>query len=197
MKRIVIAFFIVGSIFTGCKCNERGKIDTLTTNNLNVIMSGLCVARHNDGHYPQMLSELEMFDERNRRTNEWRVQGLNVTRFVCPGTGTRPGSFSNVDEWTDFIYVGNNIDSRPDVPMIISPPENHDGQYGYVVMPIEGIIRLPSIQVRALINEPWLVATNETEDNLNAIKREISVNVPPKFRPYYPNVNKWTRPLPK
>lgn len=25
--------------------------------------------------------------------------------YVCPGSGTRPGSITNVDEWMDYIYI--------------------------------------------------------------------------------------------
>src|SRR5579859_3547205 len=27
--------------------------------------------------------------------------------FVCPGTGSQPGPMSQIENWTDYIYVGN------------------------------------------------------------------------------------------
>jgi len=149
-----------------------------------------------DGCFPETLSNLTQFQVVPKEgTNAWlMVPDLDSNYFVCPGTGSIPGSISNVEEWSDYIYIGNSKNTIPDVPVLISPPENHNGKYGYIVVPGQATMRLPSSEVRAVIKEPWILATNETPDNIENVKRDIIVNVPRRLRAYYTNVNNWMRP---
>ena len=203
MKRIIIysiAFISCVIVFCGSNRLMFGsnskRYDIIITNNLKGVMLGLNYTVSDDNHYPEKLSDLVKYKvETQVRIKSWSiVLDLNSNYFICPGTGSRAGCISNVDEWTDFIYMGNYADTKTDVPIIISPPENHHGHYGYVVMLGQGIMRLPADQVRALIKKPWLLATNETADGIEAIKRDVIVNVPPRLRVYYTNANNWIRP---
>jgi hypothetical protein len=188
-------------VIVGCEQNtsslENGTTptDITVSNNLRSILLNLYCTVNDGGHYPESLSAMTKYDIKIKtESNKTSVLDLNSNYFVCPDTGTHAGTMTNVDDWTDYIYVGNSIDSIPSVALIISPPENHHGKYGYVVTPDRGIMRLPPSEVRALVIEPWLLATNETAAHIDDVKRYIKVNVPLKLQPYYTNVNNWIRP---
>jgi len=59
---------------------------------------------------------------------------LSPDLFVCPGSGNKPGSLTNVMEWTDYIYVtGLSTSTPPGVPVLLCPPENHKGKGGSIL----------------------------------------------------------------
>jgi hypothetical protein len=112
---------------------------------------------------------------------------MNGALFVCPEIENQRGAMDRIEEWSDFIYVGNNTEEIPTVPLIISPPENHDGKYGFVVF-VDGVIsELPAPQVRDLVKEPWLLVTNTPEANIAYMKKRVTVFVPKKFKALYPD----------
>ena len=112
---------------------------------------------------------------------------LNGALFVCPETGNQPGTMDKIEDWSDFVYIGNNTEEIPDAPLIISPPENHDGKYGFVVF-VDGVVsQLPAPQVRNLVKEPWLLITNTPEANIAYMKKRVTVFVPKKFKSLYPD----------
>jgi hypothetical protein len=144
------------------------------------------------------------------RMNDWEGDGdgfppsLNVltnvspTLFVCPSSGHHPGAVTNVDQWTDYIYVPGAQDwMRLDLAVLIDPPENHKGEYGYVLFGGRWVRRLPADQVRALVKEPWCMPTpgrkNTTIYGLNGIeipfadyaRTNITVIIPERFRSIY------------
>src|SRR6516164_5517117 len=47
----------------------------------------------------------------------------NTSIFVCPYTGHKAGSLTNVEEWTDYIYIGGASEGMCDVALLIWPPE--------------------------------------------------------------------------
>ncbi len=91
----------------------------------------------------------------------------------------------SVEEWTDYIYIGNAWEGIPRAVLVISPPQNHGGKYGYAVCVDGYITRLTEIQIRALVDEPWGLDTNASVSNINYLKKQIFVNVPKKWRRYY------------
>ena len=116
----------------------------------------------------------------------------NLDLFICSGSGRRAppsASITNVDAWSDYIYVANQRDTPPDmVPLLISPPENHGGHYGYVVWNYSSkAAQLPASRIRALVVTPWCMETNATELQLQMLKEEIVVRVPDHLRKFYPN----------
>jgi hypothetical protein len=64
--------------------------------------------------------------------------------FVTPPNSTKTASMKNVEDWTDYIYVGD-LHEMTDAAMLISPPENHGEQYGYVVRAGGNCLRLPAV----------------------------------------------------
>ena len=200
MNKLVPSFALLVFMVTGCaenvpsSDNDTPTTDVAVSDNLRGILFDLYCTVSESGHFPGRFSGITRYDAEYREQFNKPALDLNSNYFVCPGTGTHPGNMADVDEWTDFIYVGNVEDTAPEVPLLISPPENHRGKYGYVATSGRGILRLPSNEVRALIIEPWLLSTNETADNIDSIKRSIKVNVPPRLQRLYTNVNNWTRP---
>jgi hypothetical protein len=69
------------------------------------------------GNFPSKLSELEA--------------SVDPSLFVCHGTGSKPGEMSKIEDWTDFVYIGNLMEGVLNVALVISPPENHGMRYGY------------------------------------------------------------------
>ena len=95
-----------------------------------------------------------------------------------------------VEDWTDFIYVGNNTEQVPYAALIISPPENYHGDYGYLLT-VDGVfLRLPAAQLRKVVEEPWLLATNTPPQNIDYLKRQIVLRVPKRFSVLYANAGR-------
>jgi hypothetical protein len=122
--------------------------------------------------FPRTLAELEPFR-------------VDPQLFVCPGTGGRPGSIRDVEDWTDYVYVGNNSEVVPRAALVISPPVNHGGKYGYVLTVDLFIARLPAHEVEMLIKEPWLLSTNTPASNIAYMRQHITVRIPKRLQSYY------------
>ncbi len=128
---------------------------------------------------------------------------LDPGLFVCPGTGSKPGLMGEIEEWTDYIYIGGLTDNAlQNAAQIISPPENHNGKYGYVLFVDGSVWRLPPEQVRRLIKNPFSMATNEPADVVAYESKRITVNVPKRLKLYYPSGDEYpaaaaTNNLPK
>ena len=151
------------------------KIDTeeiSVSNNLVQIWSLLRAAEGNRDRFPKSLSELKLSPEQKML-------------FICPGTKTQPGSMDASDEWADYIYVGGVWDGSGKTALIISPPENYQGKYGYVLCAGLWVYRLPPNQIRALVRMPWLLDINSPPENINYLKEGIIVHVPKKFPSYF------------
>lgn len=119
--------------------------------------------------------------------NQKLFSSVNSNLFVCPGTGSKPGPMSQIEEWTDYIYAGSPFaDSLMNVALIISPPENHDGTSGYVLFSGGVISRLPTEKVRRLIADPFCLATNESLQNITSARQITVMSVPKRLRTYYP-----------
>jgi hypothetical protein len=114
---------------------------------------------------------------------------LDNNLFVCPGTGSQAASMRTVEEWADYIYIGNVWEGVSRTALVLSPPENHGGDYGYVVCVDGYITRLPAAQCRPLVKEPWRMNTNASASNIDYLKNRVSVRVPKRLRPYYAGQN--------
>lgn len=119
------------------------------------------------------------------------------TLLVCPTTGHVPGAISNVEDWTDYVYVGNGDDGGMcDVALLISPPENHGGKFGYVLWGCGNVTQLDASHVRALIKAPWCLPARAREDTFvredgfdKFVKPTIKVRIPARFAGIYAGTN--------
>lgn len=75
-------------------------------------------AADHEGQLPLTLTELGRFELRLLAEGErdlpngwselirsWPYAGVPST-FVCPCTGHQPGNMDNIEEWTDYVYIG-------------------------------------------------------------------------------------------
>ncbi|MCX6925456.1 MAG: hypothetical protein NT154_19945 [Verrucomicrobia bacterium] len=122
-----------------------------------------------------------------------------VSLFVCPNSGRQPGAITDVDAWTDYIYVPSTHDwMRLDLAVLVCPPENHGGKYGHVIFGDGWGERLPAAQVRALIKERWCRPTpgrrsigiylgpNGTEiPFVDYARTNVTVSIPQRFQAVY------------
>jgi hypothetical protein len=148
-------------------------IDAVVTNNLTQI-------------YYSLLDEVESGDHFTWSFSNLNSQASHLGVFVSPGSGSVPDSLNTVEKWSDFIYVGNLEDVVPSAAMIISPPENHQGKYGYVMLVGGRLIRLPADQVRAIVSDPCLTATNTLQAKIDLLKQRLTLRVPDRLQRYYP-----------
>jgi len=76
----------------------------------------VAIVRYQESHsntYPTRLSELV-------------GGGVVAHDFVCPGSHSPTGSLTNVDQWTDYIYVADKRGlHEPGTPVLLCIPENH------------------------------------------------------------------------
>ncbi len=148
-------------------------IDIATTNRLWHLWQVLNAERAERDRLPSTLSEVAA------------LNSVDLNLFICPGTGSQTGSIATVEDWTDYIYVGGVWDGVPLTAAVISPPENHQRKYGYVLCIGGWLKQLPPAQIKQIIREPWLLDTNATGANIDYLKRGISVRIPKRFEKEY------------
>jgi len=126
------------------------------------------------------------------------LTNVSPSLFVCPNSGHLPGAMTNVDQWTDYIYMPSAHDwIRLDLAVLIDPPENHEGKYGYVLFGGGWVKQLPADKVRALIKEPWCMPTPGRKsitiyDTHGAVipfavyaRTNVAFHIPERFRTIY------------
>ena len=115
------------------------------------------------------------------------VSATNSAIFVSPSTGHIPGAVTNIEAWTDYIYVGNGMEGcMCDVALLISPPENHGGSFGYVVWGCGEVVKLPADQIRSLIKQPWCMPTKARCGGFDEFaKPQIQIHIPDRFHLLY------------
>jgi hypothetical protein len=179
---VVIVSFLC--LFTsGCISRKCVKYDRQATGSVDTCVSN-CL-------YQIGLALMDEAGDRNHFV--WSFSYLKEAQtepgiFSCCNTTNPSTASGSVDKWTDYILIGNTpVDWIPQAPIVISPPENHGGKYGYVLYPGLTISRFPADTVRALIREPWCLATNESSDVVEFYKTSVHVQVPDRFRSIYTN----------
>ena len=156
----------------GCSRDAEVKRDAIVTNRLWRIWHALQASQGEADRFPASLARLETT----------AVEGIE---FTCPGTGSQPGPLKTVEEWGDYIYVGGMSDDIPGGTLLMSPPENHDGRYGYVMLAAGAIRQVSPALARRLVKEPWLTDSNATREAINYMKQGLSVRIPKRLRPFY------------
>ena len=60
--------------------------------------------------------------------------------FICPpayrhhGSGTKPGTFETVDDWTDYVYISGFAETNaPSKILMYCNPKNHEGKGAYIL----------------------------------------------------------------
>lgn len=166
-------------LISGCsssslsRANAEVEMDAAVSNQLKQIWAELRGEMGESDHFAKSLVDL-------------RLPARKRKLFVSPETGSRPGDQNSIEKWTDFIYVGNCSEEVPRAALVISPPENHHGEYGFILCVDGEIFKLPAEQVRMSIATPWLLATNTPQGNLDSLKGRITVFVPDRLRSAYP-----------
>jgi len=180
--RPIIPILIIALTIAGCGRKQSSEIiphDTCSTNMLAIYFELLDWTLPSGDLFPPSLASL--------------TDCTNNALFVCPTTGHVPGAMSNVENWTDYIYVsGGDEGTMCDVALLISPPENHGGKYGYALWGCDYVSQLPADQVRALIKEPWCLPA-EACGRLSVrgqgweefVKPKLKVHIPARFASIY------------
>lgn len=176
-KTILILLLTIAIWNCGCRRSQTKEEESASACMLNLQEAYWALrVRLGDGYrFPASLSSLA-------------ETTTNSAIFVCPGSGHEAGAMTNVEDWTDFIYVGNHEDIQdPDFALLISPPENHGGRFGLVLWHGGNVVRLSPEQTRRLIEAPWFLATNAPNDHIEGLKRILTVQVPKRFENLYTN----------
>jgi hypothetical protein len=111
----------------------------------------------------------------------------NSAVFVCPATGHKPGSVTNVDQWTDYIYFASAPELYDQIPVLICPPENHGGKFGHVIWQGRHTDRLTPAQISGLIREPWNMQAPLSSMALARYQESIVIRIPERVRGIYTN----------
>ena len=178
-KSLIACSTSVALLVTGCaqplfsSADDKRSVDSVVTNNLKQIWWLLYDAIGDRDVFPKSLAELN-------NTN------VNANLFICPGRGSKAASMRSIEQWTDYIYVGSVWPGVPRTALIISPPENHGGGYGYVFYADSCMAQLPAATIHALVKEPWIMDTNASASNIDYLKKRISIRVPRRLLQHYP-----------
>jgi hypothetical protein len=127
--------------------------------------------------YPQSLRDLTL------------KESSDYSFFVLPGSTNQTTSISSIEQWTDYIYIGNGI-PMPGAALMISPPENHGGNSGYVLLQGGVVLRMSPVEIRRLIANPLMLVSNQPPQVVEYQRNRITVCIPDKLLPYYPTNKK-------
>jgi len=117
---------------------------------------------------------------------EMKPKDLDLAALICPHTETKIGPFSEASRWADFIYIGGLPGDEPTAIVVISPPENHLGLYGYATDMFRRSKRISKDEIRRIIEKPWIYHPNTGEEKFeNFMKRDMVVRIPEKFKAEY------------
>lgn len=165
-----------------CGCANRGETKNsndearIIQTRFKRIFFELRNERGDGDHLPVSFTEIES-------------TGIDRRCFVCPNSESNIGSMKSIAQWTDFIYFGNCKEYLPDAALIVSPPENHHGEYGYLLNQGGIFFKLPAAQLRRVVAEPWLLATNAPMNNIEDFKKgfreEIVIQMPNRLKNLY------------
>jgi hypothetical protein len=171
-----LVLIILALVFLGCERTTkfRASADDLCLTNMEQIWFVLQRDLDSGAYYASNLATFAQIC-------------TNKEIFVCPSTGHQAGSLKTVMEWTDYIYFANEEEASRNLPVLICPPENHNGKFGHVSWNGGYEERLPPEQIRSLIELPWSRMTNYVDPlTMYYIKSNTFVQIPPKLRSHYP-----------
>ena len=166
----VVASVLAACLMTGCPSKERSEEETVGETrelvrdvlqktldrhqknickaNLVRIMIGIkTYASEHEGRFPETLGGLY---------RSLPGEDKNLDMFVCPGTRHEPGNPDNIDEWSDYVYVGGQRWAEEgETPILIlydktgnHPDGRHvrynNGFFGWEPNPSSGLRRFPA-----------------------------------------------------
>jgi hypothetical protein len=177
---VFVRFALVGLVCVGCTQpqSDAGRTAELQcSNHLRRAALFLREAITEQPRYPSSLNEIY-------------ADVTNRSLFVCPATGHKAGKMTEIESWSDYIFVAKLPDvlNDPRVPVLICPPENHKGGFG-LVMNLDGSVDEVSPNlVKQLVGTPWLRATNAPSAEVQRLQRILIVRVPKRLEGTYTNV---------
>jgi len=142
------------------------------------------------GHQHMILLTLKMYamDHQEAYPPDFRsianTNYLEASLFICPSSGHRAGSLSNVNEWTDYAYVSGLTEVDPSGCVhLFCPPENHRGEGGMATF-IDGHVEwLPAADFVRLTSTPSLFFGTTNEEVLADLQRRTKILYPTKQLP--------------
>src|SRR6266705_1566176 len=140
LSSIFAVLFLIGCASRPHSDNPEG---TICAQNLHKLGVELRAAIPVAPEYPGSLADLATVT-------------TNRSLFTCPNTRRPGGDLKIVEDWSNYIYVANLPDLFSDthVALLICPPENHSGNYGYVLW-LDGVAqKLSAPDIRNLIATP-------------------------------------------
>ena len=107
----------------------------------------------------------------------------NAPMLVCPATGHLPGLMSDVDSWSDYVYIsGDEPTMIQHVALLICPPVNHGGRYGHVLYGNSMCSQISNERFDALMRTPWMHADTNRSGFLKYGVPRIRVHIPARYR---------------
>jgi prepilin-type processing-associated H-X9-DG protein len=96
--------------------------------------------------------------------------------FVCPSSGNRPGSPSNVCDWTDYTYVSGLGEADPSAcAFAFCSPENHSGSGANVVFLDGSVEWLDTSNFVALTSSPACFFGTTNEEQLAGLQSRTKI----------------------
>jgi hypothetical protein len=132
MKRIWIIVVVLGLaggvwfVFAALDAARAIAQQARCSSNLHEI--GLAMRTYAIGHHDQWFPDFGAIIGCDDRCT-------NLAVFVCPRTGHKPGTLSQISQWTDYTFVTNASGMRTNDHGVAAycSPKNHDGAFGLIL----------------------------------------------------------------
>jgi hypothetical protein len=175
---------LVGVALVCCGCTQVPKSSGRQLNRYETNLRNLGIMLHvaegdGDKYCATFTESAAQFPDK------YKASEVKPEYFVCPGTGHRPGSLNAIEEWSDYIYIGNLQDGVMHAALVIDPPENHHNKYGYVLWGDGSVTRESSEQTRRLIADPFCMDNFDNASVINYAKPKIKIQIPERLKRYY------------
>jgi prepilin-type processing-associated H-X9-DG protein len=99
--------------------------------------------------------------------------------YICPASGHNPGDATQIDMWSDYVYVsGLNESDPPSCVLAFCPPENHKGE-GANVLFVDGSVRWYSVEgFKKLTNDPYIFFGVNDSNALEKLRSKTKILYP-------------------
>jgi len=148
---------------------REGNISHCVNNLSQIKLALLMYPGDHGGAYPPDFRELIPYLG-GRRTSP--------SLFVCYGSGHARGSMSNVNEWTDYVYIANLTESDPvSAPIVFCPADNHYGRGALVIERTGG--RLKFVESDSVVDEYYSKLPKESRDRVKILRARKQIKKKP------------------
>ncbi|MDD5519608.1 MAG: hypothetical protein PHI84_02205 [Kiritimatiellae bacterium] len=161
-------YFSTSKYFPAFVCGVLGMVCLVLP--IILLLAPVCITDGHRSNRTQCMSNirqigisLSMYSVDHNERYPQDLQTLAITMklpprlFICPSSKHIAGSLSNLNEWTDYVYICDSSPTNdPNMPIVFEFPANHNGKGGNVLLNDGSVFWLNTKEFRKSIQKQLL-----------------------------------------